>query len=106
MSSRQRLKHGLHGSPRSGDALADEPVSPCPGSRIRPGLHLGVHRTGQHGRGRPLIAKLFEAFEVLAANPAIGHKREDLTAPPVLLWPVGSYLTCIAGSWIGSRSWP
>ncbi len=38
------------------------------------------------------IAKLFEAFEGLAANPAIGHKREDLTALPVLFWPVGSYL--------------
>jgi plasmid stabilization system protein ParE len=38
------------------------------------------------------IAKLFEAFEDLAANPAIGHKREDLTALPVLFWPVGSYL--------------
>ncbi len=38
------------------------------------------------------IAKLFETFEVLAANPAIGHTREDLTALPVLFWPVGSYL--------------
>ncbi len=34
------------------------------------------------------IAKLFDAFEVLAVNPAIGHTREDLTAVPVLfgLW--------------------
>ncbi len=38
------------------------------------------------------IAKLFEAFEVLAANPAMGHKREDLTSLPVLFWPLGSYL--------------
>jgi len=38
------------------------------------------------------IEKLFEAFEILAANPAIGHTREDLTAVPVLFWPVGSYL--------------
>jgi hypothetical protein len=31
-----------------------------------------------------LIAEIFEAFESLARNPGIGHKREDLTKFPVL----------------------
>jgi antitoxin ParD1/3/4/toxin ParE1/3/4 len=39
-----------------------------------------------------LMAEIFEAFEVLAGNPGIGHKREDLTNFPVLFWPVGNYL--------------
>lgn len=39
-----------------------------------------------------LIARLFEAFEELARNPRMGHKREDLTKFPVLFWPVGNYL--------------
>lgn len=39
-----------------------------------------------------LISEIFEAFEVLARNPGIGHKREDLTKFPVLFWPVGNYL--------------
>lgn len=34
----------------------------------------------------------FDAFDALAANPGIGHKREDLSALPVLFWPVGAYL--------------
>jgi plasmid stabilization system protein ParE len=38
------------------------------------------------------IARLFDAFEKLARNPGMGHKREDLTAYPVLFWPVGAYL--------------
>ena len=38
------------------------------------------------------IKKLFDAFDAIARNPGIGHKREDLTAYPVLFWPVGSYL--------------
>ena len=38
------------------------------------------------------IEKLFAAFEALARNPGIGHKREDLTPYPVLFFPVGSYL--------------
>ena len=35
---------------------------------------------------------LFDAFKLLAENPAIGHTREDLTDQPVLFWPDGSYL--------------
>ncbi len=38
------------------------------------------------------IDKLFEAFHSLAKTPRMGHKREDLTAFPVLFWPVGAYL--------------
>jgi antitoxin ParD1/3/4/toxin ParE1/3/4 len=38
------------------------------------------------------IGKLFDAFESLACNPGIGHKRKDLTDCPVLFWPVAAYL--------------
>ena len=38
------------------------------------------------------IGKLFEAFDALARNPGMGHKRDDLTNYPVLFWPVGAYL--------------
>jgi plasmid stabilization system protein ParE len=38
------------------------------------------------------IAKLFDAFDVLAQAPGMGHKREDLTSFPVLFWPAGAYL--------------
>jgi plasmid stabilization system protein ParE len=38
------------------------------------------------------IGKLFDAFEALARNSGMGHKREDLTAYPILFWPVGAYL--------------
>ena len=38
------------------------------------------------------IGKLFDAFDTIDDTPGIGHKREDLTAFPVLFWPVGAYL--------------
>jgi plasmid stabilization system protein ParE len=38
------------------------------------------------------IGKLFDAFDALARNPGIGHRREDLTTYPILFWPVGAYL--------------
>jgi len=38
------------------------------------------------------IGKLFDAFEAIGLTPGIGHKREDLTAYPVLFFPVGAYL--------------
>lgn len=38
------------------------------------------------------IQKLFDAFDMLAHAPGMGHKREDLTALPVLFWPVGAYM--------------
>ena len=38
------------------------------------------------------IKKFFDAFDTLARKPGMGHKREDLTAYPILFWPVGAYL--------------
>jgi plasmid stabilization system protein ParE len=38
------------------------------------------------------IDKLFDAFDAIGDAPGIGHKREDLTAYPVLFWPLGAYL--------------
>jgi plasmid stabilization system protein ParE len=38
------------------------------------------------------IGKLFDAFEAVGATPGIGHKRDDLTAYPVLFWPEGAYV--------------
>ena len=38
------------------------------------------------------IEKLFDAFDAIDRSPGIGHKREDLTAYPVLFWTVGAYL--------------
>jgi len=38
------------------------------------------------------IDQLFEAFAAVGRNPRIGHSRTDLTAYPVLFWPVGAYL--------------
>lgn len=40
-----------------------------------------------------LEADIYEACELLAKNPRLGHKRPDLTDEPVLFWPVrGHYL--------------
>jgi plasmid stabilization system protein ParE len=38
------------------------------------------------------VNTLFDAFSSLAQTPGMGHKREDLTAFPILFWPVGAYL--------------
>jgi plasmid stabilization system protein ParE len=38
------------------------------------------------------IDKLFDAFQSLAQAPGMGYRREDLTAFPILFWPVGAYL--------------
>jgi plasmid stabilization system protein ParE len=38
------------------------------------------------------IEKLFDAFESLTRTPGMGHTRLDLTAHPILFWPVGAYL--------------
>jgi plasmid stabilization system protein ParE len=36
---------------------------------------------------------IYQACELLAKNPRLGHKRPDLTNEPVLFWPVrGQYL--------------
>jgi plasmid stabilization system protein ParE len=37
------------------------------------------------------IGKLFDASDAIGHTPGIGHKREDLTAYPVLFWPVGAF---------------
>jgi len=40
-----------------------------------------------------LEADIYQACELLARNPRLGHKRPDLTDEPVLFWPVrGRYL--------------
>lgn len=48
------------------------------------------------------IDKLFDAFGSLAQSPGMGHKRGDLTAFPVLFWPVGAYLILyrVQAGWI------
>lgn len=38
------------------------------------------------------VARLFDAFDAIARNPGIGHKRQDLTDLLVFFWPVGAYL--------------
>jgi plasmid stabilization system protein ParE len=38
------------------------------------------------------IDRLFGAFDAIAETPGIGYRRDDLTAYPVLFWPVGTYL--------------
>jgi plasmid stabilization system protein ParE len=37
-------------------------------------------------------AEIYSAFETLARNPRIGHKRSDLTSHPVLFFAVYSYM--------------
>ena len=40
-----------------------------------------------------VVTDLEKAFELLAANPGMGHRREDLTRDErVLFWPVGPTL--------------
>lgn len=34
------------------------------------------------------IDAIYEAFELLAGQPGIGHRRQDLTDQPVLFWTV------------------
>jgi toxin ParE1/3/4 len=36
--------------------------------------------------------EFFEAFEMLAKHPRMGHVRSDLTPRDVRFWPVGEYL--------------
>jgi antitoxin ParD1/3/4/toxin ParE1/3/4 len=39
-----------------------------------------------------VLNSLFDAIELLAQNPRIGHKRKDLTSHPILFWPQDDYL--------------
>lgn len=41
---------------------------------------------------RRIRLKIFGACQMIAENPRIGHKREDLTDKPMLFWPVGAYV--------------
>jgi toxin ParE1/3/4 len=45
---------------------------------------------------RRVRLQILSACRRLAANPGIGHRREDLTDKPVLFWPVGSTLIIYA----------
>jgi plasmid stabilization system protein ParE len=36
--------------------------------------------------------EFFEAFDMLAKHPNMGHARSDLTERDVRFWPVGQYL--------------
>jgi plasmid stabilization system protein ParE len=36
--------------------------------------------------------ELFDAFDMVAEHPGMGHTRSDLTERDVRFWPVGSYL--------------
>jgi plasmid stabilization system protein ParE len=38
-----------------------------------------------------LADRLYDAFELLAENPFLGHQREELTDRPVRFWIVGRY---------------
>ena len=33
------------------------------------------------------VNSLYASIEMLASNPLLGHKREDLTAEPIRFWP-------------------
>lgn len=39
-----------------------------------------------------VLREITRALRLLAANPGIGHSRDDLTDEPVKFWPVFSYL--------------
>jgi toxin ParE1/3/4 len=41
--------------------------------------------------------KFFDAFEMLAKHPRMGHVRPDLTERDVRFWPVGEYLIVYRG---------
>jgi len=39
-----------------------------------------------------VVAKIFEAFDLLGDHPQAGHMREDLTDKPLKFWSVYRYL--------------
>jgi toxin ParE1/3/4 len=41
---------------------------------------------------RHVLREIRNAVQFLAANPGVGHLRDDLTDQPVKFWPVFSYL--------------
>jgi antitoxin ParD1/3/4/toxin ParE1/3/4 len=38
------------------------------------------------------MASVFDCFDLLSRSPGIGQPRRDLTAQPLLFWPVGDSL--------------
>ncbi len=43
-------------------------------------------------RARHVADRIQEAFQLLADNPGLGHRREDLTSSPVRFYSVWSWL--------------
>jgi plasmid stabilization system protein ParE len=43
-------------------------------------------------RAEHVAERLYDAFQKLADNPGLGHRREDLTPSPVLFFSVWSWL--------------
>ena len=42
---------------------------------------------------RQMLVEFVQAFRLIARNPGIGHRREDLAeSKPVLFWPMRDYL--------------
>jgi plasmid stabilization system protein ParE len=42
---------------------------------------------------RQMSAEFVSAFRMIARNPGVGHRREDLAASrPILFWPIKDYL--------------
>ena len=39
-----------------------------------------------------VISKIYDALDLLATQPGMGHRREDVTDADVRFWPVFSYL--------------
>ena len=43
--------------------------------------------------GRQMIAEFVAAFRMIAKNPGIGHRREDLAGDrPILFWPMRDFV--------------
>jgi len=55
-------------------------------------IRLYLMRNGGAGAARHVLSEIRRALRVIAENPGIGHRREDLTDEPVKFWPVFSYL--------------
>ena len=70
------------------------------GYRLTPRAAEGLRRIAYHVAehftaevAERVLDELERALERLAANPGIGHRREDLTSDPeVRFWPVGPTL--------------
>lgn len=52
-------------------------------------LYIAEHRSPN--AADRLADRIYDAFELLAQNPFMGHQREDLTDRPVRFWNVRRY---------------